>query len=194
MEQLKREDLLSLEDYSVKRDEFRTSVLDHKKNRRLQIGPAANLYFEDRLTIHYQIQEMLRIEKTFEAAGIEDELDAYNPLIPTGQNWKATFMLEYPDVEERRRMLANLVGIEDRVWVETEGQAKVYAIADEDLDRSTDDKTSAVHFLRFELPASFIEAVKSGSDISVGIDHENYSYTIDSVPNGVQQSLVQDLN
>ncbi len=194
MEQLKREDLLSLEDYSVKRDEFRTSVLDHKKNRRLQIGPAANLYFEDRLTIHYQIQEMLRIEKTFEAAGIEDELDAYNPLIPTGQNWKATFMLEYPDVEERRRMLANLVGIEDRVWVETEGQSKVYAIADEDLDRSTDDKTSAVHFLRFELPASFIETVKSGSAISVGIDHENYSYTIDAVPNGVQQSLVQDLN
>ena len=194
MEQLKREDLLSLEDYSVKRDEFRASVLDHKKNRRLQIGPAANLYFEDRLTIHYQVQEMLRIEKTFEAAGIEEELDAYNPLIPTGNNWKATFMLEYPDVEERRRMLAKLVGIEDRVWVETEGQSKVYAIADEDLDRSTDDKTSAVHFLRFELPASFIEAVKSGSEISVGIDHENYSFTIDAVPSGVQQSLVQDLD
>ena len=194
MEQLKREDLLSLEDYSVRRDEFRASVLDHKKNRRLQIGPAANLYFEDRLTIHYQVQEMLRIEKTFEAAGIEEELDAYNPLIPTGNNWKATFMLEYPDVEERRRMLAKLVGIEDRIWVETEGQSKVYAIADEDLDRSTDDKTSAVHFLRFELPASFIEAVKSGSAISVGIDHENYSYTIDAVPNGVQQSLVQDLD
>lgn len=194
MEQLKREDLLSLEDYSAKRDEFRASVLDHKKNRRLQIGPAANLYFEDRLTIHYQIQEMLRIEKTFEAAGIEDELDAYNPLIPTGQNWKATFMLEYADVEERRQMLAKLVGIEDRVWVETEGQSKVYAIADEDLDRSTDDKTSAVHFLRFELPASFIETVKSGSVISVGIDHENYSYTIGVVPNGVQQSLVQDLD
>ena len=194
MEPLKREDLLSLEDYSVKRDDFRASVLDHKKNRRLQIGPAANLYFEDRLTIHYQVQEMLRIEKTFEAAGIEEELDAYNPLIPTGNNWKATFMLEYPDVEERRRMLAKLVGIEDRVWVETEGQSKVYAIADEDLDRSTDDKTSAVHFLRFELPTSFIEAVKSGSEISVGIDHENYSYTIDAVPNGVQQSLVQDLD
>ena len=194
MEQLKREDLLSLEDYSVKRDEFRASVLDHKKNRRLQIGPAANLYFEDRLTIHYQVQEMLRIEKTFEAAGIEEELDAYNPLIPTGTNWKATFMLEYPDVEERRQMLTKLVGIEDRVWVETEGQSKVYAIADEDLDRSTDDKTSAVHFLRFELPASFIEAVKSGSEISVGIDHENYSFTIDAVPSGVQQSLVQDLD
>lgn len=194
MEQLKREDLLSLEDYSVKRDEFRASVLDHKKNRRLQIGPAANLYFEDRLTIHYQVQEMLRIEKTFEAAGIEEELDAYNPLIPTGTNWKATFMLEYPDVEERRQMLTKLVGIEDRVWVETEGRSKVYAIADEDLDRSTDDKTSAVHFLRFELPASFIEAVKSGSEISVGIDHENYSFTIDAVPSGVQQSLVQDLD
>ena len=192
MEQLKREDLLSLEDYSVKRDDFRASVLDHKKNRRLQIGPAANLYFEDRLTIHYQIQEMLRIEKTFEAAGIEEELDAYNPLIPTGNNWKATFMLEYPDVEERRRMLAKLVGIEDRVWVETQGQSKVYAIAD--LDRSTDDKTSAVHFLRFELPTSFIEAVKFGSEISVGIDHKNYSFTIDAVPNGVQQSLVQDLD
>ena len=194
MEPLTREDLLSLEDYSVKRDEFRASVLDHKKNRRLQVGPAANLYFEDRLTIHYQIQEMLRIEKTFEAAGIEEELDAYNPLIPTGNNWKATFMLEYPDVEERRRMLAKLVGIEDRVWVETQGQSKVYAIADEDLDRSTDDKTSAVHFLRFELPTSFIEAVKFGSEISVGIDHKNYSFTIDAVPNGVQQSLVQDLD
>ncbi len=194
MELLKREHLLSLEDYAVKRDEFREAVLEHKKNRRVQIGPAANLYFEDRLTIQYQVQEMLRIEKTFEAAGIEDELDAYNPLIPNGNNWKATFMLEYPDIEERRIMLTKLVNIEDRVWVGTDGEDPVFAFADEDLDRSTDDKTSAVHFLRFELPSSFIEALKSDASISIGIDHENYSYEIGSIPDSIRLSLLEDLD
>ncbi len=193
MEPLTREDLFSLENYALQRTEFRAAVLEHKKNRRIQIGPAANLYFEDRLTIQYQIQEMLRIEKIFEAAGIQEELDAYNPLIPSGTNWKATFMLEYPNVEERRRMLAKLVDIESRVWVGTENQSRVYAIADEDLERSTDEKTSAVHFVRFELPASFIELIKANHPISVGIDHENYAYQIDQIPQAVQQSLLRDL-
>lgn len=193
MEPLTREDLFSLENYALQRNEFRAAVLQHKKNRRIQIGPAANLYFEDRFTIQYQIQEMLRIEKIFEAEGIQEELDAYNPLIPTGTNWKATFMLEYPNVEERRRMLAQLVDIESRVWVGTENQSKVFAIADEDLDRSTDEKTSAVHFLRFELPESFIDSVRMNGRISVGIEHENYTYQIDSIPDSVRSSLVKDL-
>ena len=191
---LTKEDLFSLEDYALQRNEFRAAVLKHKKNRRIQIGPAANLYFEDRLTIQYQVQEMLRIEKIFEAAGIEEELQAYNPLIPTGRNWKATFMLEYPDVEQRRTMLAKLVDIESRVWVSTNGESKVYAIADEDLDRSTDDKTSAVHFLRIELSPSLIDSIKANGALSVGIDHENYNYQIDAVPDEVKSSLLKDLD
>ncbi len=194
MELLTREQLFSLEEYSLNRKEFRAAVLEHKKNRRIQIGPAANLYFEDRLTIQYQIQEMLRIEKTFEAEGIEEELSAYNPLIPTGRNWKATFMIEYPDAEVRRKMLARLVGIEDRVWVSADGETKVFAIADEDLERSTDEKTSAVHFLRFELPDSFIDAIKSDAEITIGIDHSNYHHEVDTIPDGVRQSLIRDLD
>ncbi len=194
MEILKREHLFSLEDYAQKRSEFRKKVLQHKQNRRIQVGPAANLYFEDRLTIQYQVQEMLRIEKIFEAVGIQEELEAYNPLIPTGKNWKATFMLEYPDVDERRRMLEKLVGIEDRVWVGVEGQAKTYAIADEDLDRSTDDKTSAVHFLRFELPTELIQAIKANASVAVGIDHENYTHSIEAISDSVRLSLLQDLD
>jgi hypothetical protein len=151
MQKLTRDDLYSLEKYSELRDEFRNQVLSHKRNRRVELGTNAALYFEDRLTMQYQVQEMLRIERIFEAAGINDELEAYNPLIPDGSNWKATFMVEFPDVEERRAMLGQLIGIENKVYVQVEGFDRVFAIADEDLERSDEKKTSAVHFMRFEL-------------------------------------------
>ncbi len=190
---LKREDLYSLEQYAQERPAFREKVLAHKKNRQVRLGEYATLYFEDRLTIQYQIQEMLRIERIFEPEGIQDELDAYNPLIPTGSNWKATFMLEYPDVEQRKRELARLVGIEDKVWVRVRGHDKVYAIADEDMERETEDKTSAVHFLRFELTPEMVRDVKAGADIAVGIDHPNYTAVVDPVPREVRDSLAEDL-
>ena len=190
---LKREDLYSLEQYAQQRPAFREKVLAHKKNRQVRLGEYATLYFEDRLTIQYQIQEMLRIERIFEPEGIQEELDAYNPLIPTGSNWKATFMLEYPDVEQRKRELARLVGIEDKVWVQVRGHDKVYAIADEDMERETEDKTSAVHFLRFELTPEMVRDVKSGADIAVGIDHPNYTAVADPVPREVRDSLAADL-
>ena len=194
MQPLKRSDLLSLEQYSEQREEFRRNVLEHKIFRRVHIGLNASLYFEDRLTIQYQVQEMLRIEKIFEVSEIEEELATYNPLIPDGSNWKATFMVEFPDAEERRLALARLVGIENLVWVCTSGEPKVWAIADEDLERTTEEKTSAVHFLRFELPASFVASVKSGSEISVGIDHEYYRFSVDSLPAEARNSLVLDLD
>ena len=194
MQPLKRSDLLSLEQYSEQREEFRRNVLEHKIFRRVHIGLNASLYFEDRLTIQYQVQEMLRIEKIFEVSEIEEELATYNPLIPDGSNWKATFMVEFPDAEERRLALARLVGIENLVWVCTSSEPKVWAIADEDLERTTEEKTSAVHFLRFELPASFVASVKSGSEISVGIDHEYYRFSVDSLPAETRNSLIRDLD
>ena len=194
MQPLKRSDLLSLEQYSEQREEFRRNVLEHKIFRRVHIGLNASLYFEDRLTIQYQVQEMLRIEKIFEVSEIEEELATYNPLIPDGSNWKATFMVEFPDAEERRLALARLVGIENLVWVCTSSEPKVWAIADEDLERTTEEKTSAVHFLRFELSASFVASVKSGSEISVGIDHEYYRFSVDSLPAEARNSLVLDLD
>src|SRR5690606_10806561 len=151
MQKLTRNDLFSLEDYAARRPEFRRQVMAHKQNRQLPLGPNVTLHFEDRLTMHYQVQEMLRAERIFEAAGIQEELDAYNPLIPDGRNWKATFMIEFPELEERRAALTQLVGIEDQTWVHVAGHDKVFAIADEDLERDSADKTSAVHFLRFEL-------------------------------------------
>ena len=193
MQPLKRSDLLPLEQYSEQREEFRRNVLEHKIFRRVHIGLNASLYFEDRLTIQYQVQEMLRIEKIFEVSEIEEELATYNPLIPDGSNWKATFMVEFPDAEERRLALARLVGIENLVWVCTSSEPKVWAIADEDLERTTEEKTSAVHFLRFELPVSFVASVKSGSEISVGIDHEYYRFSVDSLPAETRNSLVRDL-
>ena len=194
MQPLQRSDLLSLEQYSEQREEFRRNVLEHKIFRRVHIGLNASLYFEDRLTIQYQVQEMLRIEKIFEVSEIEEELATYNPLIPDGSNWKATFMVEFPDAEERHVALARLVGIENLVWVCTSSEPKVWAIADEDLERTTEEKTSAVHFLRFELPASFVASVKSGSEISVGIDHEYYRFSVDSLPAETRISLVRDLD
>ena len=194
MQLLERSDLLSLEQYSQQREEFRRTVLEHKKLRRVHIGLNSSLYFENRLTIQYQVQEMLRIEKIFEANGIEEELAVYNALIPDGRNWKATFMVEFPDAEERRVALARLVGIENCVWMSTNGEPKVWAIADEDLERTTEEKTSAVHFLRFELPVPFVTAVKSDADISVGIDHEHYRFSVGRLPVGTRNSLLGDLD
>ena len=194
MQKLTRDDLYSLEQYSDVRDEFRNQVLAHKRNRRVELGTNAALYFEDRLTMQYQVQEMLRIERIFEAAGINDELEAYNPLIPDGSNWKATFMVEFPDVEERRAMLGRLVGIENKVYVQVEGFDRVYAIADEDLERSDDHKTSAVHFMRFELSAEEVDALKSGASLAAGIDHENYQVEISPLPGNIRKSLIADLD
>ncbi|MCG6863407.1 MAG: DUF3501 family protein [Chromatiaceae bacterium] len=193
MSHLTPEDLYSLEEYAKIRGDFRAKVMAHKRDRKVEIGGNATLYFEDRLTVQYQIQEMLRIERIFEPEGIADELAAYNPLIPDGSNWKATFMVEYPDVEERRAALAKLIGIEDKVWVQVQGLDKVFAIADEDLEREDGTKTSSVHFLRFELTPEMVSALKSGVDVSVGIDHPNYRRTL-TVAEASRTSLVQDLD
>ena len=194
MDKLTRQDLYSLEDYAANRADIRGRVMAHKKNRKVHIGPSATLYFEDRQTIHYQVQEMLRVERIFEANGIEQELEAYNPLIPDGSNWKATFMLEEPDVDKRRELLAGLVGIEDRVWVRVDGHDQVFAIADEDLDRATADKTSAVHFLRFELGAPMIADLKQGASLAMGVDHANYLHQMEPVVDAVRVALIADLD
>ena len=192
MSQLTREDLYSLEEYATIRGDFRAKVMAHKQNRKVHVGANATLYFEDRLTMQYQIQEMLRIERIFEPGGIAEELAAYNPLIPDGSNWKATFMVEYPDVEERRAALAGLIGIEDKVWVQVEGQDKIFAIADEDLERTDEAKTSSVHFLRFELSPEMVGALKADAGLTVGIDHPNYQQAV-TVDDAARASLVQDL-
>jgi hypothetical protein len=192
MDKLTRADLMSLEQYSVERKAFREKVIAHKANRKVHIGPNATLYFEDRLTMQYQVQEMLRIEKIFEAAGIVEELEAYNPLIPDGSNWKATFMVEFPDVEERKVWLSKLIGIERQTWVQVTGFDKVFPIANEDLERETEEKTSSVHFLRFELAAGMVAALREGAALQMGIDHPNYSYTVD-VAVATRDSLTADL-
>ncbi len=194
MQKLTRDNLLSLEDYAAQRIEFRARVMEHKKNRQVQVGEHASLYFEDALTMQYQVQEMLRIERIFEPAGIEEELAAYNPLIPDGSNWKATFMIEYSDVEERRAALARMVGIEDKVWVQVEGFDRVRAIADEDLERENAEKTSSVHFLRFELTPAMRAAAITGAAISAGIDHENYTHVVEPVSAATRECLVADLD
>jgi hypothetical protein len=192
MNHLSREDLYSLEKYAEHRAEFRAKVLEHKKDRRVTIGENLSLYFEDRLTIQYQVQEMLRIEKIFEADGIEEELEAYNPLIPDGSNLKCTAMLEFRDVAVRRERLAQLVGIEHVVWLQVEGFDKVFAISNEDLERSTDEKTSAVHFMRFELDAAMITALRDGASLVFGTDHAGYPYTTE-VPQQTREALIRDL-
>jgi len=191
--QLKRSDLMSLERYAEQRNEFRSKVIAHKKHRRVGIGPHLNLYFEDRLTIQYQIQEMLRIEKIFESAGINEELEAYNPLIPDGQNLKATAMLEYQDVEERKRQLALLRGSENLVYIQVAGYDPVYAIANEDLERSNAEKTSAVHFMRFELEPEMITALKDGAALKMGSNHDLYRYSTDIGPE-IRNALLADLD
>jgi hypothetical protein len=189
---LTHEDLFSLEKYARVRPEFRAKVIAHKKNRQLPIGVHATLYFEDALTMQYQVQEMLRLERMFEPELIQEELDVYNPLIPDGHNWKATFMVEYSDENERRAALAKLIGIEKKVWMQVDGCEKVYPIANEDLDRETEDKTSAVHFMRFELTPPMIAAAKAGAAIRAGIDHDLYRESV-TVPQAVRDSLAADL-
>jgi len=191
--QLERSDLMSLEQYSQQRREFRSKVIAHKKHRRVGIGPHLFLYFEDRLTIQYQIQEMLRIEKIFESGGSEEELSAYNPLIPDGQNLKATAMLEYQDVDERKQQLALLRGVEDLVWIQVGNFDPVYAISNEDLERSNAEKTSAVHFMRFELAPDMIAALRSGAALKMGSNHESYRYNTD-VEARICSSLLGDLD
>ena len=193
MAKLTRDDLFSLEEYAAVRPEFRAEVMEHKKTRQVPVGPNATLYFEDAVTMKYQVQEMLRIERIFEREAIEEELDAYNPLIPDGSNWKATFMVEFPDIEERRERLARLTGIEDRVWVQVAGFDRVHAIADEDLERADEEKTSAVHFLRFELTPEMARAVKEGAAIGMGIDHDEYREEIEAVTPAIRDSLARDL-
>jgi hypothetical protein len=194
MAQITRDSLMPLEVYARARPEFRARVMAHKKNRTLALGEHVTLIFEDELTVRYQIQEMLRVERIFEEAGIRDELDAYNPLVPDGSNWKATMLIEYPDVAERQRMLARLIGIEDRVWMQVEGRARVYAVADEDLERENADKTSSVHFLRFELDRAMAQALKSGAGLAGGIDHPDYSVSVASIEPDARASLAADLD
>jgi hypothetical protein len=193
MEKLARESLFSLEQYAQGRSEFREQVMAHKRDRRLELGDNATLYFEDRLTMQYQVQEMLRIERIFEPASIQEELDAYNPLIPDGKNWKATMMLEFPDEQERRAMLQRLVGIEERVWLQVGEAERIRPIADEDLERTDEQKTSAVHFLRFELADAQIASLRAGADLAAGIDHENYQVEVRPVAANIRESLLGDL-
>ena len=194
MQKLTRDSLFSLEEYSETREKFRTEVMRHKRDRRLPLGTNATLYFEDRLTMQYQVQEMLRIERIFEASGINEELEAYNPLIPDGSNWKATFMIEFPDPVERDAMLRQLTNVENRVWLQIGNGDKIRPIADEDLERTDDEKTSAVHFLRFELHGIQVAALKEGAELAAGIDHDSYQVEIRPVAANIRQSLLSDLD
>jgi hypothetical protein len=194
MQKLTRADLMSLEQYAVERKSLRTEVIAHKLIRNVQVGPNMTWCFEDRITIRYQILEMLRVERIFESAGIQDELGAYNPLIPDGSNWKATMLIEYPDPDARRIALEKLKAVEDRCWVRVDAMERVFAIADEDLVRTNDEKTSAVHFLRFELSSAMVEAVKSGASLSLGVEHEDYRHSISPIPPAVRDSLSADLD
>jgi hypothetical protein len=189
---IRRESLLSLEAYARERASFRAKVIEHKKHRSVALGEHVRLLFEDELTVRYQVQEMLRIERIFEEDGIRHELEAYNPLVPDGANWKATMLIEYPDAEERRTMLAKLKGIENRVWVQIGGGERIYAIADEDLERENDEKTSSVHFLRFELGAQ-AAALKQGATLSLGVDHPQYTARLEPVSKEIRAALVKDL-
>ena len=189
---LTRNDLWSLEEYAGRREEFRKQVLAHKKLRQVALGPHATLYFEDQLTMQYQIQEMLRVERIFEAAEIEEELSAYNPLIPDGSNWKATFMIEYGDIEERKQALATMGGIEETVWVQVGNGTKAYAIANEDMERTRDSKAAAVHFMRFELSAEDLQSVRDGADVHMGLDHPSIAITV-TLSTEARQALCADL-
>src|SRR5580658_6958942 len=182
MRKLARGDLMSLEQYALDRIRLRGEVIAHKRLRNVQVGPNMTWCFEDSTTIRYQVLEMLRAERIFESAGIQEELDAYNPLIPGGSDWKVTLLLEFPDPEARRDALGKLIGVEDRCWVRVSEMERVFAVADEDLDRENDEKTSAVHFLRFDLTPSMVQAAKSGSTLSVGVDHQNYRHSVSPLP------------
>ena len=194
MKKLTRENLFSLEKYSEIRNDFRLKIMAHKKNRRLAIGPNTTLYFEDSLIMRYQIQEMLRAEKIFESSAIDDELVVYNALIPDGNNWKATFMIEFTDEEERRTALKKMLGIENNLWLKIEGFNEIHPVSDEDLERNDDNKTSAVHFLRFQLDHEMIDALKGGCQLSAGINHPEYKYTVNPIPQNISESLISDLD
>jgi hypothetical protein len=194
MKKLTRENLFSLEKYSEIRNDFRLKIMAHKKNRHLAIGPNTTLYFEDSLIMRYQIQEMLRAEKIFESSAIDDELVVYNALIPDGNNWKATFMIEFTDEEERRVALKKMLGIENNLWLKIEGFSEIYPASDEDLERSDDNKTSAVHFLRFQLDHEMIDGLKGGCQLSAGINHPEYKYTVNPIPQNISESLISDLD
>ena len=190
---LAREDLWGLEDYAEKRAEFREQVMAHKQNRRVQIGAHVVLVFEDLLTIRYQIQEMLRIEKVFESAGIQEELDAYNPLIPDGDNWKCSMLIQYPDVDERKQRLKELIGIEQKVWASIGEGERLFGIADEDMERANETKTSAVHFLRFQLGQEDMAAAQRGERITFGIEHGNYAAPEVTLDDAAREALAADL-
>jgi hypothetical protein len=190
---IKRDSLMSLETYARERSAFRAKVLEHKKRRKVHVGEHVTLDFEDELTIRYQVQEMLRIERIFEEQSIQHELDAYNPLVPDGSNWKATMMIEYPDADERRRMLAQLKGVEQRVWVQVDDGERVFAVADEDLERENEEKTSSVHFLRFELTPHMRQRLRRGARLAVGVDHPQYRASTALAPE-VRDALAADLN
>ena len=194
MDKLKREDLYSLEKYAEIRPEFRKQVMAHKKTRLVHIGPNVTIHFEDRLVMQYQIQEMLRAERIYEGEAIQEELGAYNPLIPDGSNWKATLMIEFEDEHERQRQLALLKGLEAATWVRVGTLDRVHPIANEDLERESEEKTSSVHFLRFELTPEMVAAARDGATIGVGVDHPQYRYEVDAVPEAVRDSLVNDLS
>jgi hypothetical protein len=194
MNKLSVGDLLSLERYARERPAFRTKVLEHKRARQLAVGAHTTWLFEDRMTVQYQVQEMLRVERIFEPEGIEEELSSYNPLIPDGTNLKVTLLIEFPDEQERRRELSKLKGIEDRCWVQASGQERVFAIADEDLERENDEKTSSVHFLRFELTAAMIAALRGGASLGVGVDHDHYRHSVAPVSEATQKALVADFS
>ena len=194
MPSITRASLMTLEAYAKVRKEFRANVMAHKKNRRVHLGDHITLQFEDEMTMRYQIQEMLRAARIFEEDGIQEELDAYNPLVPDGSNWKATMLIEYPDTTERAKALAELIGVEDRIWIQVEGSPRVYAIADEDLDRETDVKTSSVHFLRFELDPAMKQALSGNAGLRMGVDHPRYRTVLDSLPTAIRESLMRDLN
>jgi Protein of unknown function (DUF3501) len=194
VKKLARGDLMSLEQYAVDRQKLRSDIIAHKQLRTVQVGPNMTWCFEDAQTIRYQILEMLRAERIFEGVAIQDELDAYNPLIPDGTNWKVTLLLEFPDADVRRVALGKLIGVEDRCWVRAGGIPKVFAVADEDMVRENDEKTSAVHFLRFELPPAMIEAMHRDLPVSVGVDHDEYRHTVDPLPGTIRDALSRDLD
>ena len=193
MKKLTRGDLLSLEQYAAERVRLRSEVIAHKQLRNVQVGPNMTWCFEDYTTIRYQVLEMLRAERIFESEGIQGEIDAYNPLIPDGSNWKVTLLLEYPDPNERRVALEKLIGVENRCWIRVSEMERVFAIADEDMERENADKTSAVHFLRFELSPSMVEAMKSGASLSLGVDHEQYRHLQSPLPAAIRDKLCRDL-
>jgi Protein of unknown function (DUF3501) len=194
VKKLVRRDLLSLEQYAQNRVRLRNEVIAHKQLRNVQVGPNMTWCFEDRTTIRYQVLEMLRAERIFESDGIQGELDAYNPLIPDGSNWKVTLLLEFPDPDERRVALEKLIGVEDRCWVRVSEMERVFALADEDMERENQEKTSAVHFLRFELSPSMVEAMKSGASLSIGVDHDNYRHLLSPLPAPIRNALSRDLD